>query len=150
MYGKKVYFFSTYSYGVELKFSIFKTQDEKEIFPFKIIVNNFKPTDKSVINEEIKNIFLIRTDEKFRKKFKHHFDIIKFITDNYIVTIGSYSDTSNPPTSDNIYLVCTEHFVNLLAPTVKVTSVEQLKNTPFESLACVFDKKELAKVLLKQ
>jgi len=151
-FGKVIEGISVYAQNVLLDFIIFKTQDEDEKFPFKTtrIKNDKLANIITPIGEEVLNLYLVRTDDNFRKKFKHSYDLIKFETENYVLTFGAYCDHAFPMTADNLYLQCTIDFINLLTDATKIESSEQLKDTPFEPLACIFDKKELAKELLRE
>lgn len=154
MYGKVLQFASFKVQDILLEFVIYPTQDDSEPFPFKVqrFMRKAEGVPKVVnsLHEEVKNIYYINTDDEFRKKFKHYYNIIKFETENNILTFGAYSDSSAVPTPDNIYLICTKDFVNLLAPSKKLETPDQLKDTPFEILSCMLDKKELAKELLRE
>ena len=137
---------------VYVNFSVFLNNDPEYIHPFQIKGEMVRSKDgfkKEYISEEIDNVYLINTDDEFRKKFKRSYSILKIETSNTILTIGAYCDNKNKMTPDNIYLLCTTDFINLLAASEKVVSKSQLDGTPFEELSCIIDNKELAKLLLR-
>jgi len=150
-FGQKVKFFSISAHGLELVFSIFKHATEDGVFSIRRETKNIKTINKSTtVEEDVKNIYLIKTDNDFRKKTKHSYHIIKFETENYIVNIGAYSDSQNEMTPNNSYLLCTSEFINLLAPTEKIEDIEQIRNTCFNPMMCLLDKNEMTKELLKE
>jgi hypothetical protein len=149
VYGKLLNILKINTFDVDVNFVIYKTQDLDEENPFKVGIIKTKNKESDNIDEEIKNIYLIRTDEIFRKKFNHYYDVLKLETENNIITFGAYSDSKNKPNSDNISLLCTIDFINLLAPITVVTDYRQLKDTPFKFFGCLLEKKELSKILLQ-
>ena len=153
-YGQKVKYLCLEANQVELIFAIHKSTSLSDE-PF-IIERTNKNANTIVIHHEadviVDDVHLIKTDDDFRKKFKHSYYILKFVTrsDNHVITIGVYSDSDKKLNSNNCYLLCTQDFINLLASSVIVREPEQLVGTTFEPLKCLFSKKELAIELLKQ
>lgn len=157
-YGVMRPFISFTAHDVELLFTIQKETeltDEEEFqdryFTVERIDKKLAKTAAIVeeIYEEVQEIWLIKTDEEFRKRFQHNYYLLKFYTENTTLTLGAYSDTKNTPTAKNSYILCTTDFVNLLAKGEKVERAEQLSNTNFKKIGCLLNKKELAKELLR-
>jgi hypothetical protein len=150
-FGQKVKFFSVSAHGLELMFSIYKHATEEGVFSIKRETKSLKTINKNfTIDEDVKNIYLIKTDVDFRKKMKHSYHIIKFETESHIVNIGAYSDSLDEMTPNNSYLLCTSDFINLLAPTEKIEDIEQIRDTCFNPLMCLLDKNEMTKELLRE
>jgi hypothetical protein len=152
-YGKLIRYFSITYDDVELVFIIYRTEDEESDSVFEI-QRVTKKDCRSVrkdnqIYEEINEVFYIHTDDDFRKKYKHSYDILKFVCESTVVTIGAYNDSKVKMDRGNPYLVCTIDFINILAESVKITDEQQLKDTSFDKLRCIFSKRELAKELLR-
>ncbi len=157
-YAAVRYFVLFEAHGVDLLFVAYKQRDLKDEEEFK---NHYFYVDRASnkfmktitptweIEEEVESVYLIKTDDDFRKRLHHSYYIMKFVTENEVLTIGAYTDTKNKPTEDNSYLLCTTDFINLLAPSQKVETGKELKDTSFEKMMCLFDKKELAKELLR-
>lgn len=156
-YGAMRDFVMFEAHNVELLFSIHKEteldDDEpgKDYFSVDRVEHKFAKTITATreIEEEVRSVYLIKTDDEFRKSFQHSYYIMKFAVESTTLTIGAYTDTRNTPTAENSYLLCTTDFINLLAKGEKIEKAEQIKNTSFEKLMCLFDKKELAKELLR-
>jgi|SRR5208337_452764 len=151
-YGQDTYFFCLTAFNIDLVYSInkkTKMSDGEESF----IIN--RVTQKSIgnvnknrtVDETINNVFLIKTDEEFHKKFKHSYYLLKFITENNVITIGKYSDNVVPNAS--FYLICSTDYINLLADTKKVECADDIRETAFRPLMCVFDRNEMTKELLR-
>ena len=153
LFGNSVYVFNISVEGVELNFILRYTNDvdkADKVFEINVCKDLIKKTQNSIdIYEEIINTYLISTDDEFRKKFKRSYNLIKFETQNNIITIGMYNDTPFKPTSNNSYLLCTTDFINILAKTTLVNEKQCLMGTQFEELSCLFDQKDLARILLK-
>ena len=151
-YGQKVSFFQITYEDVPLVFCIYKTTSfSDEPFVIERIKKNIKSINiNDEIEEEIKNIYLIKTDDDFRKEFKRSCYILKFVTETEVVTIGAYTDNQKKMTPDNLYLLCERDFINVLAKGELVESVEQIEMTAFDPLKPIFNKKELAKELLRE
>lgn len=157
-YGLMRPFISITAHDVELLFTIQKEtelQDEEEFQDgyFSVECLNKKAV-KTVavveeIDEEVEEIWLIKTDDEFRKRFKHTYYLLKFYMPNTALTVGVYSDNKNRATAENSYILCTTDFINLLASGEKVEKAEQLADTNFQKFSCILDKKELAKQLLR-
>jgi hypothetical protein len=151
-YGQKVKFFCLEIDQVELIFTIHKSthlSDEPFLIERSTKKNVNTITTEHESGEVVSSIHLIKTDENFRKKFKRSYYLLKFITADQVFTIGAYSDSSSKMNAMNSYLLCTHEFINLLADSVVVTEPQQIMNTAFECLKCLFSKKELAIELLK-
>lgn len=151
-YGQRLDFFAFSIKGIELVFFIYPTGDPDSKHPFSINKIDKKMTANKIdiIEEKVKSIHLIETDDDFRKRFKRSYNIIKITTaEEKTITIGSYCDSDRKPTSENSHVVCTMDFINLLSKSINITTADQLDSTPFEAIKCVISKKELAKELLK-
>lgn len=152
-YGRALEFFSITSFGIEQVFYIFSISDEESHDIFKIEyskeINTKVIETTEEIEEPVKSVFLIKTDDDFRKRMKRSYYLLKFVTDNEVFTVGIYNDNGKKPTVDNSYLLCTTDFINVLTRAEKVTTSEQLEGTPFEELGSIFNKNELTKKLLK-
>lgn len=150
-YGKKINFFSITTEDVQLIFCIYKTTTfSDEPFVIERATKNINSINiQNEIEEEIKNIYIVKTDDFFRKKFKRSYYLLKFETESRIITVGAYTDNRMAITPDNMYLVCEGSYINILAETEVVESAEQLDGTAFGPLKAIFNKKELAKELLK-
>jgi hypothetical protein len=149
-FGKKTKFFCINAHGLDLVFSIYKSSGVDGAFGIHRESKNTKTINKErIIDEEVKSMLLIKTDDEFRNKFKHSYYILKLETDNYVANLGAYCDTRNPMSVDNIYLLCTTDFVNLLAEGKKVELAEDLRDSNFESLMCLIDENEMTKELLR-
>lgn len=150
-FGSKVKFFSVSAHGLELVFSIFKQSDGECPFAVRRESKNTKTVNKErMIDEDVKNIYLIRTDSAFRKKFRHSYYVLKFETENFVVNIGAYADSMEAMTPNNSYLLCTTDFINLLAEYQKIETAEQLAESSFSPLMCLIDKNEMTKELLRE
>lgn len=151
-YGQKVSFFQITSEDVPLVFCIYKTTSfSDEPFVVERISKNIKSINVNhEIEEEIKNVYLIKTEDDFRKKFKRSYYILKFETESNIITIGAYTDNEKRMKPDNLYLLCEKDFINILARADLVESVDQISTTAFDPLKPIFNKKELAKELLRE
>ena len=151
-YGQKVNFFQITTEEVPLVFCIYKTTSfSDEPFVIERVSKNIKSINiQNEIEEEIKAVYLIKTDNDFRKKFRRSYYLLKFITELEVVTIGAYTDNEKRMTPDNLYLLCEKDFINILAKAEKVESISQLAITAFDPLKSIFDKKELAKDLLRE
>jgi hypothetical protein len=150
-FGAKVKFFSINAHGLELVFSIFKQSGAECPFAIKREAKNIKTVNKErVVEEDIKNIYIIRTDAAFRKRFKHSYYVLKFETENFVINVGAYADSMDAMTPNNSYLLCTTDFVNLLAEYQKVETAEQLAESSFSPLMCLIDKNEMTKELLRE
>jgi hypothetical protein len=143
--------FSITTQKVELIYTIHKaTSVSDEPFLIERIAKN-----KGTINitreveEEVSEAHIITTDDDFRKRFKRSYHLIKLVTDTEVITIGAYTDSSKKMAADNLYVLCTTDFINLLARSEKIINADQLNNTHFEPLKCVFSSKELAMELLR-
>jgi hypothetical protein len=152
-YGRTLEFFSITSFGVEQIFYIFSVSDDESDDIFKVEylkeINTKVIETTEEIEEPVKAVYLINTDDDFRKKMKRSYYLLKFVTDNEVFTIGIYNDNGKKPTVDNSYLLCTTDFVNVLARAEKITGSKQIENTPFAALGSLFNKNELTKKLLK-
>jgi len=151
MYGMKMTFFQITTEGVPLIFNIRKSSSESD-YPFTIErikknVNSINIT--SVLDGDVKSVFIFNTDDIFRKEFKRSYSILKFVMEDEIITLGAYTDNVKKMTPDNLYILCDDGFINILANGYRIFSDDQLEGTAFTSLAPIFNKKELAKVLLK-
>lgn len=150
-YGQNVSFFCLTAFNIDLVYSISKKtkmSDEEESF----IIN--RETQKTIgsinknriVDETINNVLLIKTDEAFHKKFKHSYYLLKFVTENNVVTIGRYSDNIS---NSSFYLICGTDFINLLAEAKKIELADDIRDTVFKPLMCVFDRNEMTKELLR-
>lgn len=151
-YGSRLNFFSISAHNVDLNFVLYPVSDpdDEAVFGVQRSPKNPNTINKETeIDENINEVYLIQTGESFRKSFKRSYRILKFVTDNHVISIGIYNDNGKKPTPDNSYLLCTTDFINLLAESEKIENAEQIKDTPFQELMCIFSKKELAKELLK-
>ena len=151
-YGQKVNFFQITSEDVPLVFCVYKTTSfSDEPFTLERISKNIKSINiQHEIEEDIKNVHIIKTDDAFRKKFKRSYYLVKFETEENIITVGAYTDNDKRMTPDNLYLLCERDFINILAPSKIIESVEQVSHTAFDPLKPIFNKKELAKELLRE
>ena len=151
-FGQKVDFFQITFEEVPLVFNIYKTTSfSNEPFVIERISKNIKLIEiRHEIEEEIKEIHLIKTDDDFRKKFKRSYYLLKFITENDIITVGAYTDNQQRMTPDNLYLLCERDFINILAKSELIESIDQIAMTAFDPLKSIFSKKELAKELLRE
>ena len=151
-YGQKVSFFQITSEDVPLVFCIYKTTSfSDEPFVLERISKNIKSINiKHEIEEEVKNVYLIKTDDVFRKKFKRSYYVVKFETESNVITVGAYTDNHMRMKPDNLYLLCEVDFINILARADLVESVDQISTTAFDPLKPIFNKKELAKELLRE
>jgi hypothetical protein len=153
-YGANTKFFSLNAYGIDLVFSIHKNPTFSEGDCTFLIHREPKKdlgtiNKERVVNETITDVFLIITDSEFRKKTRHSYYIVKFITESAVITVGAYSDSPYEMTPDTCYLLCTDDFINFIANLNRVSDKEPLLDTGFRSLLCVFDKNELTKELLR-
>lgn len=153
-FGQKVDYFclEISNIEVELIFCIHKsTSLSDEAFKIERANKNVNTINiRNEIDEKVQAVYLVKTDETFRKKFKRSYYIIRFFLENESVfSIGAYSDSEKRMTANNCYLICTLDFINLLADASKIIGPEQLVGTIFEPLKCLFSKKELAIELLK-
>lgn len=151
-FGQKVNFFQITFEEVPLVFCIYKTTSfSDEPFVIERVSKNIKLIEiQHEIEEEIKEIHLIKTDDDFRKKFKRSYYLLKFITENDIITLGAYTDNQKRMTPDNLYLLCEIDFINILAKSDLVESIDQIAMTAFDPLKSILNKKELAKELLRE
>jgi hypothetical protein len=152
LFGQKASFFQITYENVSLVYSIYKTTKLSD-YPFKIerVSKNIKNVNvQHEIEEKISDVYLIHTDDHFRKKFKRSYSILKFVVGSDVVTIGGYTDNEKRMSSDNVYVICGKDFINILAKAEKIENASQLDNTPFEDIKPIFDKKELAKELLRE
>jgi hypothetical protein len=148
-FGQQMKFFCISAHALDLVFSI-RRDSEGHGFVITRETKNIKTINRLVkIEEDVKNIFLIVTDEAFEKKFKRAYYILKFETENYVATVGTYTDNVGYGVA-NTYVLCTTDFINLLAATVKVETADQLRLTDFGSLMCIIDKNEMTKELLRE
>ena len=150
-YGQKMKFFCISKEGVQLTYAVYKTTSVSDML-FKIERARKNTSTIKIdreIEEPIKAVFLVKTDDDFRKKFKRSYDILKLATESRVITIGAYTDNEKRMSTDNLYLICDIDFINLLADATKIESIEQIIGSPFEPLKVLFDKKELALELLK-
>ncbi len=152
LYGRKLAFFQITTEGVPLVFTI---HEGNELTDHPFVVQRIKKNIKSInieheIEEEISKIHIIQTDNVFRKKMKRSYSLLKIIAGDQIITIGAYTDNKKIMKSDNLYILCERDFINILASSELLTSSEQINGTPFEVLAPIFNKKELAKELLRE
>lgn len=157
-YGVMRPFVSITAHDVELLFTIQKEtelEDEEEFQDRYFALERLSKRDAKTVSkiddigEEVESVWFIKTDDEFRRAFKHTYYLLKFYTKNTTLTIGAYSDNKSKPSAENSYLICTTDFINLLAKGVKVEDGVELKDTNFEKMMCIFDKKELAKELLR-
>lgn len=151
-YGSRLNFFSISAHNVELNFVLYPVSDPDDdaIFGIQRSSKNPNTINKEIeIDEDIEEVYLIETDNDFRKKFKRSYQMMKFVTSDHVISVGIYNDNGKQPTPDNSYLLCTTDFINLLADSKKIENADQIKDTPFRELMCIFSKKELAKELLK-
>jgi hypothetical protein len=152
LFGVFLDFFSITAFGVEQIFQIYKSNDEDQIFYIKKakdVKNNLIEKNKEVY-EKINNIYLIKTDDEFRKKYKRTYNLLKFeCENNEVITIGAYTDSKNIPTPDNTYILCENDFINILAKPKIITSHKDLEETEFNGLKSILNKNELTKELLK-
>lgn len=151
-YGQKVSFFQITSEDVALVFCIYKTTSfSDEPFVIERISKNIKSINiNHEIEEEVKGVYMIQTDDVFRKKFKRSYYLVKFVTESDVITIGAYTDNDKRMKPDNLYLLCERDFVNILAETKIIESVEEIADTAFDPLKPIFNRKELAKELLRE
>jgi len=151
-FGQRVKFFQITYEDVLLVFCIYKTTlFSDEPFVIERITKNIKSINiQHEIEEEIKDIHLIKTDDNFRKKFKRSYYLLKFITENDVITIGAYTDNQKKMMPDNLYLLCERDFINVLAKTDIIKSIDQIAMTAFDPLKSTLNKKELAKELLRE
>lgn len=154
LYGEIISFFSITSFDVEQVFYIYKStmDDDDQIFYIKSAkkMDTHLITIDNEIDEKINYIHLIETDDEFRKKYKRSYNLLKFeCENNIIVTMGTYTDSRSKPIPDNSYLLCQTDFVNILAGSRFVSSVDDIHNTPFQELGSILNKNELTKQLLK-
>lgn len=151
-YGEKTRFFSITTEGVQLVFCIYKTTSfSDEPFVIERISKNINSINiETPIEEEIKNIYMVNTDDFFRKKFKRSYYLLKIETESEVITLGAYTDNNRIMTPDNLYLLCNTDYINILARTELVTEVEQIDYTAFKPLKAIFNKKELAIELLRE
>lgn len=153
-YGRNLNFMYFTSFGVDQYFYIYGVSDDEEsnhLFKVKYAdeVNTMMMGHWGEVYEDIESVHLIKTDEDFRKRMKRSYNLLKFVTDSEVLTIGIYNDDGKIPTLDNSYLLCTIDFVSILAESERVTSSDQLKGTPFEEMGSLFNKSQLTKRLLK-
>ena len=153
-FGVQTKFFSLNAHGIDLIFSIHKNPSFLEGEPMFIINREPKKNigtinKERVVNELINEVYLVITDTDFRKRTKHSYYLLKFVTESSVMSIGGYSDSPYQMTPDNSYLVCTVDFINLIAKMTKVESMDPLLETGFKPLICLFDKNELTKELLR-
>lgn len=150
-FGQKASFFKVTTDKVSLTYAIYKTTKLSDR-PFKVERSDKNTKTVNIhyeIEERVKDIYLVNTDDHFRKKFKRSYSLLKFVTDDNVISIGGYTDNEKRMASDNVYIICSKDFINVLAKTDKIEDVSQLDNTPFEETKPIFDKKELAKELLR-
>jgi hypothetical protein len=150
-YGQKVKFFCVTKEGVELIYIVYKTTSFSDEF-FKIERVHRSAVSVNIIREieePILGIFIIKTDDEFRKKFKRSYYLLKIITETQAITIGAYTDNDRKVSPDNLYLLCDSDFINILTRIKKVEFIGQIVGTVFEPLKVLFDKKELALELLR-
>jgi len=154
LYGERLNFFSITSFDVEQIFYIYTStmDDDDNIFYIK----NARKINKNVISideyidEKVKYIHLIETDDEFRKNFKRSYNLIKLECEHdTIITIGSYTDSKAKPIPDNSYILCQSDFVNVLAESKYIESADDIVNTSFYGLSSILSKNELTKQLLK-
>ena len=151
-YGQKVSFFQITSEDVPLVFCIYKTTSfSDEPFVIERISKNIKSINiQHEIEEKVDAVFIIKTDDDFRKKFKRSYYLLKLVTESEVITIGAYTDNEKRMKPDNLYLLCEKDFINILARADLVESVDQISTTAFDPLKPIFNKKELAKELLRE
>ena len=151
-FGQKVDFFQITFEEVPLVFNIYKTTSfSDEPFVIERVSKNIKLIEiQHEVEEEIKETHLIKTDDDFRKKFKRSYYLLKFITENDIITLGAYTDNQKKMTPDNLYILCERDFINILAKSELIESIDQIAMTAFDPLKSTFNKKELAKELLRE
>ena len=152
-FGVTSHFLLTESHSIESVFAVHKVTSADQPYPFKI--ERLRKTHQMVfrarhIEEEVLETFLFITDDEYRKKFSRSYHLIKFVMSSEIVTVGAYADSKTPLDYGNAYIICTNDFINLLAPSTKVESAEQLDGTGFEAFQCLYDKNEMAKALLRE
>jgi uncharacterized protein Veg len=151
-YGQDTHFFCLRAFNIDLVYSInkrTKMSDGEESF----LIN--RETQKSIgsinknrtVDETINSVFLIKTDDAFHKKFKHSYYLLKFVTESNVITIGKYVDNINA--SNSFYLICGTDFINLLAEAKKIESADDIRETAFKPLMCIFDRNEMTKELLR-
>lgn len=145
-YGRNINFFCINAFQIDMIFSICRL-DDSFIVASEPTKNIKTINTKRIIDEEIKNILLIRTGEDFRKKFSRDYCLLKFETENRIINVGSYSDRIDPPVQ--CHIICTSDFISLLADAVKIENADQLKDTKFETLACLLSRNNMTIELLK-
>jgi hypothetical protein len=142
IYGERRKFVSFRAFDVELNYTLIADEDNS----FRVEEHKLKKTADSLIhvNQDVVNSQLIITDSVFRKKFKRDYKLMKFVTEDVVLTFGSYKEGDRLP-----YLVCTIDFINLLVKSERVIDGHNLFGTEFEPMAALFDKSELAKFLIK-
>lgn len=146
VFGERRRFVSFDAFDVELNFTIaFSSVDSSvEIQEMKLSKTINHETD---IEQEVTEVHKIITDKEFNKKFNRHYELLKFVTEDFVVSVGSYWDDLKR--NSKPYLVCGDEFINLLADSDIIENEDDLRGTIFEPMMCLFSKKELAKTLLQ-
>jgi hypothetical protein len=147
-FGKYQKYFCINSMDVELLFTIYRNSQVEETnnVVIEYIQKGLRKTLKIVdkIESDINKILLISGEEKNRK-----YEILRFITNKKPINIGYYID--NISTEDiNPYILCTSDHINLSIEGKEITEPEYLKDTCFADLMCLFNMKEMAKILISK
>lgn len=150
-YGRRLPHFCISVNDMDFIFIVYKSGDgEEPILRFERVDKNPNTLNhEKPIEEEIKSVFIIKTDDEFRKKVKRSYNIIKFELETKVVTIGLYSDNERKLDGNNSYLICNTDYINLLAKAKKIEAADELVDTDYEIFKFLFDKKEIAKLLLR-
>jgi hypothetical protein len=145
IFGERRKFASFSAFDVELNFTISHSSIDDSVIIQEMKLSKTINHDLEV-NQEVVKVYKIITDEKFNKKLNRHYELLKFATEDFVITMGLYKDDLR--SNSKPYLVCSNDYINLLAETEVVEDAEVLRATIFEPMMCLFSKKELAKALL--
>ena len=146
VFGERRRFVSFEAFEVELNFTISESSIDSsvEVQEMKLSKTINHETE---VHQEVKEVHKIITDEAFNKKFNRHYELLKFVTEDFVISFGSYKDDLRRHARP--YLICSDDYINLLAKSDLVEEAEDLLGTIFQPMMCLFSKKELAKTLLQ-
>jgi hypothetical protein len=158
-FGKYVKHFSLNTFDAEITFNIFKNPLIDEVYKHIVKIEyvpsrhtkTLKITDR--INSKVVKVFYKIQNDKFNTNKKRKYEILQFMTESKIINIGYYVDNLDRLSDEEElipYIICSSDKINMMSVDVEITEQNSnlLEETCFSNLRSLFEKKEMAKLLI--